>query len=335
MKILVTGGAGYIGSHLAKKLLENNYSLVIIDNLSTGFIEPINILQKEFALPAGGLEFVRGELSDKMFLEKFFQDHKIDAVMHLAAKIDAAESVNKPDLYYQENFQNGVNLIEAMTAAGVNKLIFSSSAAVYGEPKYLPVDENHPTNPLSPYGRTKLDFEKYLSHVENLKHVILRYFNVGGADPEGWLGKSHLESTDLIENIFKVVLGQKSYLPIFGRDYKTPDGTAIRDLIHVDDLAEAHLLALREIDKVSGEIFNLGSEKGFSVSEIIGQASRVTGKEIPTQDMPKRPGDIAVSVASSSKAKQNLGWNPRYSSLDSIIRTDWRWRKDHHFGYTK
>ena len=329
-KILVTGGAGYIGSHIAKKILEEGFSVIVIDNLSTGFIEPINILQKEF----NGLEFVRGELSDKMFLEKFFHDHKIDAVMHMAAKIDAAESLRMPKLYDQENYLNGINLIEAMTVSGVNKLVFSSTAAVYGDPQYVPIDEKHPTNPLSPYGQTKLDFENYLAKVKNLKYVILRYFNVGGVDIDGSLGKSHLSSEDLIENIIKVALGDKESLSIFGRDYDTPDGTAIRDFLHVDDIAQAHLLALKQLDQLSGQIFNLGSETGFSVQEIIDKAIAVIGKNIVTKNESRRSGDIAVSVASAQKAKDLLGWDPQYSNLETIIQTDWNWRKARPFGYT-
>jgi UDP-glucose 4-epimerase len=331
MKILITGGAGYIGSHIALKLLKKGYLVIAIDNLSSGFIEPIKILSKKF----NNLEFIRGDISDKEFLEKFFKNQKIDAVMHLAAKIDTAESVKKPELYHRENYLNGINLIEAMTLAGVNKIIFSSTAAVYGNPQYIPIDENHPTLPLSPYGQTKLDFEKYLTKTKNLQYIILRYFNVGGADPEELLGKSHLKSKDLLESLIKVALGQKEYLPIFGRDYKTADGTAIRDFLHVDDIAEAHLLALEKIDRLSGKIFNLGSEKGFSVQEVVDKANSIIGKDIAIKNMARRPGDIAISVASSAKAKKILGWNPNYSNLDSIIQTDWNWRRTHPLGYTE
>lgn len=331
MRILITGGAGYIGSHIAKRLLKEGFSVVIVDNLSTGFIEPINILSKKF----DNLKFIKVDLSDKERLEKIFAEQKIDAVMHLAAKIYANESTLKPDLYHRENYLNGINLIEAMTAAGVNKLVFSSTAAVYGNPQYIPVDEDHPTNPLSPYGQTKLDFEHYLAKVKNLKYVILRYFNVGGADIDGLLGRSHLNGEDLIENVIKVALGNKEYLPIFGKDYKTPDGTAIRDFLHVEDIAQAHLLALKQIDQLSGEIFNLGSETGFSVQEIVDKAIAVIGKEISARDENKRSGDIALSVASAKKAKDILSWDPQYSNLEMIIRTDWEWRKVHPFGYTK
>jgi len=328
--ILVTGGAGYIGTHLIKNLLKSGYSVIVFDNFSSGFLEPMEIL--------GGnspLELIKGDLAGLDSLRKVFSEHKVDAVMHLAAKIDAAESVEKPEIYHQENYLNGINLVEAMTENGINKLIFSSTAAVYGNPKYSPVDENHPTNPESPYGKTKLDFERYLEQVTNLQYVILRYFNVGGADQEGMLGKSHLKSQDLIENIIKVALGQKEVFEIFGKDYSTPDGTAIRDFVHVEDITEAHLLSLENLSKFSGEIFNLGSERGFSVKEILDQATLTIGKEIPTIVTERRAGDIAVSVASSKKAKEILGWHPEYSNLETIFTTDWNWRKAHPFGYTK
>ena len=202
MKILVTGGAGYIGSHTIKNLLKQDFDIIGLDNLSSGFIEPIEIIKKKFGSSAGEFEFIRGDLSNKELLKEIFQKNQIDAVIHLAAKIDAAESVQKPELYHQENYINSINLVEAMTLAGVNKLVFSSTAAVYGDPEYTPIDENHPTRPTNPYGQTKLDFEKYLAKVENLKYITFRYFNVGGSEPAGLLGKSHLQSQDLIEKYF-------------------------------------------------------------------------------------------------------------------------------------
>ncbi len=333
IKILITGGAGYIGSHIAKNLLEDNYEVVILDNLSTGDITPIKILKTKF----NNLEFIKSDLNNKEKLDEIFDNCKIDAVFHLAAKTDVAESVEKPELYHQENYLNSINLIEAMTAGGVNKLVFSSTAAVYGNPQYTPIDENHPTEPTNPYGQTKLDFEKYLERVENLQFLILRYFNVGGSDPTGLIGKSHLGSEDLLENIMKVTLGQKNILQIFGSDYNTTDGTPIRDFLHVEDVASAHILALENIENPpadgSGEIFNLGSEHGFSVKKIVDKAGLIVGKEIHTEVVERRSGDIAVSVASAQKAKEKLGWNPQYSDLDSIIRTDWNWRKRNPFGY--
>lgn len=328
--ILITGGAGYIGSHLVKNLLRTGCSVIVFDNLSSGFIEPIEILRENFPL-----EFIKGDLNDKDLLKKVFSENDIGGVCHLSAKIDAAESVEKPDLFHQENYLNGINLVEAMSEAGVNKLVFSSTAAVYGNPSYTPIDENHPTNPTNPYGQTKLDFEKYLSEVQNLQYIILRFFNVGGSDPEGMLGKSHTKSQDLLENIMKVVLGEKPTLEIYGKDYPTPDGTAIRDFVHVQDIVEAHLLALEVLEQQKGEIFNLGSEKGFSVKEIIDQVALLTNQTVPVVFKDRRPGDIAISVASSKKAKEKLGWHPENSNLEKILSTDWNWRKAHPFGYTK
>jgi len=328
-KILVTGGAGYIGSHVVKNLLKEDFSILVIDNLSSGFIEPIEILKSKYK----NLEFIKVDLSNKDLLEEIFAKEKIDAVMHFAAKVSVQESVDNPDLYHQENFLNSINLIEAMSNAGVEKFIFSSSCVVYGTPQYTPIDEKHPTNPESPYGQTKLDFEKYLQKVSNLKSVIFRYFNVGGSDPEGRLGKSNIEREDLIANIIKVALGQKQILSIYGGDYDVQDGTAIRDFVHVEDISQGHILALEKIDQVFGEIFNLGSGVGFSVKEIIDKASIIIGKEIPTEMVERRIGDIPVSVASAQKVKEQLKWNPQYSDLDSIIRTDWNWRKKYPFGY--
>ncbi|OGD56860.1 UDP-glucose 4-epimerase GalE [Candidatus Berkelbacteria bacterium RBG_13_40_8] len=327
-KVLITGGAGYIGTHTLKQLLQENFSCVVLDDLSTGFLEPIQLLKTKYPF-----EFIKGNLQEKDTLQKIFKNHQIDTVIHLAAKINVSESILKPQLYHQENYLGGVNLVEAMTEAGVQKLIFSSTAAVYGNPKYTPIDENHPTQPLTPYAQTKLDFEKYLERIKNLQYIILRYFNVGGSDPEGILGKSHLKSEDLIENIMKVALSQKENLEIFGSDYNTSDGTTIRDLIHVEDVAQAHVLAFKKMAELSGQIFNLGSESGTSLREIIDKASIIIGKKIPTKMTERRPGDIAVSVASAKRAKKLLGWKPQYSNLEKIVQTDWNWRKTHPLGY--
>ena len=330
-KILVTGGAGYIGSHTVKNLLKEGFSIIALDNLSTGFIEPMETIKKEI----GDFEFIRGDLGDKELLEKIFHENQIEAVMHLAAKIYVDESVREPELYHQENFIKSVELIEAMTKAGINKLIFSSTGSVYGNPQSTPIDEKHATHPTNPYAQTKLDFEKYLERVENLQIIILRYFNVGGSDPTGRIGRSHLTSQDIMENIFKTALGQKKSFQFFGTDYPTPDGTAIRDYIHVEDISQAHILALKKFGQFSGEVFNLGSETGFSVREVINKATLVIGREIPHEEGERRPGDAAISVASAAKAKEKLGWNPQYSDLDQILLSDWRWRKVHPFGYTK
>jgi len=329
-KLLVTGGAGYIGSHIVKALLEKNYQVLVVDNFSTGHLEPLQNLQKKY--PA--LSYVKADLSDQEKIKEIFSKYEIDAVIHLAAKIEVNESVKNPGLYHQENFVNSINLVEAMSEAGVNKLIFSSTAAVYGNPKYSPIDENHSTLPLNPYGQSKLDFEKYLHKCQNLKYVIFRYFNVGGSALDSSIGKSHLQSQDLIENLIKTALNQKEYFEIFGSDYDTNDGTAVRDLVHVEDVAAAHLLALKKIDFYAGQIFNLGSEEGFSVKEIVSKAQEITGKKINLKYSPRREADISVSVASAKKAQNELGWKPQNSNVDSIISSDWRWRKKHPFCYT-
>jgi len=333
-KILLTGGAGYIGAHIVKDLLKEGHEVTVVDNLSSGFIKPIQILQKKYERQSqSNLDFHKGDLRDKDFLRDIFSKNRINAVIHLAAKIDAGESISHPELYNQENYLNSINLVEAMTAKGVNKIIFSSTCAVYGEPKYIPIDEQHPTNPNSPYGETKLDFENYLKKTQNLEYAIFRYFNVGGADPEGLVGRSHLGFNDLLENIMKVALGQKNNLEIYGADYDTEDGTPIRDFIHVEDISAAHIIGLKNLEKIKGAIFNLGSETGFSVKEVVVTAENVLGKTIPIKIAQRKEGDVRSSVASAQKAKSILGWQPQYSDLETIIKTDWNWRKKHIDGY--
>lgn len=328
-KILVTGGAGYIGSHVVKKLLEEKYEVLVIDNFSTGFVEPLEILRQKY----DGLSYINCDLADKEKLTEIFEKNHFDVVIHLAAKIDVAESVLKPEFYAQENYINSVNLVEAMTTAGVNKIIFASTAAVYGDPQYTPIDENHPLNPMSPYASTKLDFEKYLSKCQNLKYVVFRFFNVGGSDTNGLIGKCHTGSQDILENLMKVATNKKEKFEIFGDDYDTPDGTAVRDLIHVEDIAEAIGLAVLKIDRISGETINLGSEKGFSVKEILLETERITKISIPIEIKKRRLGDISISVASASKALKLLGWLHQRSNPNTIISSDWNWRKDHVMGY--
>lgn len=331
-KILLTGAAGYIGSHLCFKLLKEKYTVIGLDNLSTGFLEPISILKNAF----DKFEFINIDLADEEKLAEIFKKNKIECVIHLAAKIDVAESLQNPDLYFTENYQNSVRLVDKAVESGVNKFIFSSTAAVYGNPIYTPIDENHPTKPLSPYGQTKLDFEKYLGKFKNLNYVIFRYFNVGGSDSSGLIGKSHIKSNDLIENIIKTILGQKTEFKIFGSDYKTKDGTPVRDLIYAEDVANAHFLALQEMDKYKlNTIFNLGSESGYTVLEILRQAEKIAEKTIPIKKEPRREGDIAVSVATSQKAKSRLNWQISPKNLEKIITTDLNWRKLHPLGYNK
>lgn len=328
-QILVTGGAGYIGSHIVKNLLKEGEKVIILDNLSAGFIEPIQILQKKYQ----DCEFIKGDLADKELLKKIFSENKIETVIHLAAKINARESVLEPDMYTRENYLNSINLVEAMVASGVKKIIFSSTCAVYGEPKYIPIDEQHPTKPINPYSQTKLDFENYLKKVKNLQFLIFRFFNVGGSDPQGLIGKAHIVESDLTENIMQVALDQKDLLEIFGNDYPTEDGTPVRDYIHVEDISQAHISGLKNLKKLDGEIINLGSEKGFSVKEVIITAENVVGKTIPVKIGQRKEGDVANSVASAQKAKSILDWQPQYSNLETIIKTDWNWRRKHPDGY--
>lgn len=330
-KILVTGGAGYIGSHVVKKLLEEGLQVVVLDNFSTGYVEPLEILADRFK----GLKYVEADLTKKKQVDAIFKSFDFKSVIHLAAKIDVAESVKKPHLHHQVNYTGSINLLEGMMKKGVNEIIFSSTAATYGDPKYTPIDELHPTQPQSPYAETKLKFENYLHKKQNLNYVIFRYFNVGGSSEDSLIGKSHLQSQDLIENIFKVALGQKDFFEVYGSDYDTKDGTSVRDFVHVEDVVSAHLAALKKINKISGHIFNLGSENGFSVSEIINKMMNMLDKKIPTKYCSRRPGDLSVSVASAKKAQNLLGWRPNKSNIDTIIASDWRWRKDHPFGYTK
>jgi len=329
-KILVTGGAGYIGTHIAKNLLKEGFKVIILDNLSTGFIEPVQLLQKKYKT----LEFIKGDLADKDLLKKIFSKN-IEAVIHLAAKVNVRESIQQPDIYTRENYLNSINLVETMVSRGVNKLVFSSTCAVYGEPKYIPIDEQHPTKPINPYSQTKLDFENYLEKVKNLQFLIFRFFNVGGSDPEGLIGKAHLINPDLTENIMEVALDQRDHLEIFGDDYNTEDGTPVRDYIHVEDISQAHISGLKNLKKLDGEIINLGSEKGFSVKEVIITAENVIRKTIPIKMGQRKEGDVACSVASAKKAKDMFGWQPQYSNLGTIIETDWKWRRKHPAGYLK
>lgn len=333
-KILVTGGAGYIGSHIVKHLLKSGYRVLVIDNLSAGFSDAIDLIKSKY----GDIDFLQLDLADKEKVNEVFKKNQIDAVIHLAAKIFVDESVKKPELYHQENYLNSVNVLNAMTNSGVKNIIFSSTAAVYGDPKYVPVGEKHPTNPLSPYAQTKLDFERYLEKTTNLNFIVFRFFNVAGSDLEGFLGKSHTKSNDLIENIMKVALHQKEHIKIYGNNFSTPDKSPIRDFIHVEDVARAHVLGLRKIlnplESVR-EIFNLGTDSGFSVREVIDKATTVIGEEIPTVLEAPREGDLGISIADNNKAKIQLGWKPEVVDLGKIIESDWLWRKDHPMGYIK
>lgn len=331
MKILVTGGAGYIGGTVAGLLASKGHEAVVYDNLSHGRLD---------LLPAG-VKFVEGELADRHKIENIFNEAKTagqpyDGVLHFAALIEAGESMKVPETFFRNNTASTLALLEAMLACGVNKLVFSSTAAVYGEPEVVPIREDAKLQPTNAYGESKLLVEHmlgWMNRIHGLRCASLRYFNVAGA-PEGpdgiTRGEAHEPESHLIPLILDVALGRRQSIKVFGEDYPTPDGTCIRDYIHVSDLADAHLLALAALDKQSRLIYNLGNGKGFSVREVIESARRVTGHPIPAEICPRRPGDPAVLVASSEKAIAELGWKPRYVELDEIVRTAWVWHQKRH-----
>ena len=316
--ILVVGGAGYIGSHMVKLLLEREYEVATFDNLSTGYRDAV----------LGG-EFILGDLADKTQLDTLFRANRFDAVMHFASFIQVGESVREPAKYYANNVTNTLNLLDTMHAHGVTKFIFSSSAAVYGEPISVPIDEHHPKQPLNPYGRTKWIIEQALQDYDRaygLRAISLRYFNAAGADPDGKLGERHEPETHLIPLVLQAASGRRPHINVFGRDYDTPDGTCIRDYIHVSDLCEAHWLALQKLlDGANTASYNLGNGNGFSVQEVIDVARKVTGRAIVILDGPRREGDPARLVAQANRSRQDLIWQPAHNDLDSIITDAWRW----------
>ncbi len=320
-KVLVTGGAGYIGSHTAKELLKQGFEVVVIDNLSSG--------KKEFV--RGG-QLVIGDLLDKDAVRRVFRSGDIAAVLHFASLIQVGESYLDPRKYYGQNLISSLNLLEAMLEAGVKNLIFSSSAAVYGVPRQIPIPEDHPLLPINPYGQTKFFVEKILQDYDRaygLKFISLRYFNAAGADPGGELGEMHNPETHLIPNILSAILGKKEYLEVYGTDFPTPDGTAVRDYIHVTDLSSAHVLALQRLLASSqSEFINLGTNKGYSVREVIVKTEEITGKKVPSRHKSRREGDVPVLLASKEKAERLLGWKLRYSEIETIIATAWEWHKN-------
>ena len=324
--ILVVGGAGYIGSYMCKYLSKNGYHPVILDNLIYGHRE---------AVKWGS--FFKGSMDDSALLDQIFSEHQIAAVMHFAAFCYVGESVLQPARYYRNNVANTLNLLEFMNKRGVRSFIFSSSCATYGEPVEIPITENHTQNPINPYGRSKLMVEQIMedfSHAYKSECVSLRYFNAAGADPDGELGEDHNPETHLIPLVLKTAIGKREMINIFGDDYPTKDGTCIRDYIHIDDLAQAHLLALeRLLSGLSGGCFNLGNGSGHSVMQLIETARKVTGKTIPSKVVDRRPGDPAVLIGSSEKAIKTLGWHPRFPELETIIETAWKWHKNHPNGY--
>jgi len=320
MKILVCGGAGYIGSHTVKSLLREGHEVIIFDNFSSGKEE----------LVIGG-EVIRGDLDDKEPIREVFKARKIEAVLHFASLIQVGESYLNPQRYYTHNLSTSLNLFEAMLEADVKKIIFSSSAAVYGAPQEIPITESHPLNPINPYGHTKLFVERILQDYEKaygMRFISLRYFNAAGADPDAELGELHDPETHLIPNILQFLLGKKDSFQVYGTDFPTPDGTAIRDYIHVTDLADAHVLALRKLlTSGDSDAINLGASRGFSVLEVVKKVEEMTGLRVSFRAKPKRLGDVPVLLASKVKAEQRLGWRLRYSGLETIVETAWRWHK--------
>ncbi len=320
MKILVVGGAGYIGSHMVKLLASEGHAVTTLDNLSQGYRDAVHYG-----------EFVQADLGDKSKLDSLFAVMNFDVVMHFASYIQVGESVVHPAKYYENNVTNTQNLLDAMVKHGVMHFIFSSTAAIFGEPEYTPIDELHPARPINPYGRSKLFVELMLEDYDRaygLKSTCLRYFNAAGADPAGELGERHIPETHLIPLVLQAASGRRESIKVFGRDYDTPDGTCIRDYIHVTDLCEAHLHAIIKLRQTAVSTkYNLGNGSGFSVQEVIDAAERVTGKPIKVDDAPRREGDPAVLVARSTLAMEALGWQPHYSDLDTIIAHAWQWEQ--------
>ncbi len=325
--ILVTGGAGYIGSHVVKELLRQGHQPIIYDNLQTGHRKAV-----KDAL------FIEGDLADQERLKETFHSYPIEAVMHFAGDCLVGESVKDPLKYFNNNVINSLQLLEFIEENNIKIFVFSSSAAVYGEPEKIPITEEHPCIPTNPYGETKWIFEKVLQAFQDLgklNYIPLRYFNAAGADPEGKLGEDHFPETHLIPLVLKAALNGDS-VPIYGTDYNTPDGTCIRDYIHVTDLAQAHILALNKLEKGEiSEIYNLGNGNGYSVREVVETARKVTGKKIVSIESSRRPGDPARLVASSEKIRKKLGWVPKYPDLETIIETAWKWHRNHPNGYGK
>ncbi|KAF1304259.1 MULTISPECIES: UDP-glucose 4-epimerase GalE [Enterococcus] len=329
MAVLVLGGAGYIGSHAVDQLIEKGYDVVVVDNLLTGHKQAIH--------PAA--RFYEGDVRDKPFLQQVFEKEAIEGVIHFAASSLVGESVEKPLMYFNNNVHGMQVLLEVMQENDVKHIVFSSTAATYGEPEEVPIRETTPQKPKNPYGESKLMMEKMMKWCDNaygMKYVALRYFNVAGAKADASIGEDHNPETHLVPIILQVALGQRKQLAIFGDDYDTPDGTCVRDYVQVEDLIAAHILALEYL-KAGNEsnAFNLGSNHGYSVKEMLDAAREVTGKEIPANVAPRRAGDPGTLIAASDKAQEVLGWKPQYTDVKAIIQTAWDWHVSHPNGYEK
>lgn len=325
MRILVTGGAGYIGSHTVRKLQAAGYEFFIYDNLSTGH---------RGAVPASRL--IVGELSDARRLLQVLLEQRITSILHFAGSAYVGESVREPAKYYQNNLVNTLNLMECMRQLQIGRMVFSSTTATYGVADSLPLTEESPQHPISPYGFVKLAIETALrdySSAYGWSFVSLRYFNAAGAHPQGDIGEDHTPETHLIPLAIQAALGQRPCIEVFGTDYPTPDGTCVRDFVHVDDLAAAHVLALERLSPGEGKFFNLGSGRGYSVREVIQMVEDVTGKRVPVQERPRRPGDPPALIASAAKATRELGWRPQHGDLRTIVETAWNWHRRHPHGF--
>lgn len=324
--ILVTGGAGYIGSHTVKQLVENGYEVAVFDSMELGHLESVQ-----------DVEIIQGDLRNPADINGAFLNREIEAVVHFAGYSAVGDSMVQPDEYFRNNVAGGLNLLDAMKMNSTNQIIFSSSAATYGEPQYMPIDEDHPQSPTNAYGESKLMFEKILKWYDTafgIKSISLRYFNACGADPSGKMGEDHRKEQHLIPLVLQTALGQRENIKIFGMDWDTPDRTCIRDYIHVADLSNAHILALQALEQ--GAIttaYNLGNGGGHSVRQVIETAEAVVGHLIPKVEAPRRPGDPARLVASSDKLHEELGWTPKYPELHTIIEHAWKWHSSHPNGY--
>ncbi|MBW4545070.1 MAG: UDP-glucose 4-epimerase GalE [Symplocastrum torsivum CPER-KK1] len=324
--ILVTGGAGYIGSHAVLALRDAGYEVVILDNLVYGHRDLVETALK--------VEIIQGDIGDRVLLDQLFKTREFAAVMHFAAYAYVGESVSHPAKYYRNNVVGTLTLLEAMCEAGIKNFVFSSTCATYGVPQQIPISENQPQQPINPYGMTKLMVEQILSdfdHAYGLRSVRFRYFNAAGADPQGRLGEDHEPETHLIPLVLLTAMGKRESISVFGTDYDTPDGTCIRDYIHVTDLAQAHILGLEHLLKGgSTEVFNLGNGKGFSIQQVIEAARVVTGRPIPVTLADRRPGDPPSLVGSGEKAQRILGWQPQYADLETILKHAWQWHQKRH-----
>jgi len=325
MRVLVCGGAGYIGSNMTAMLAAAGFEPVVFDNLSTGHRTAVQQAQ-----------FVQGDLANYELLINTLKKYKIEAVMHFAASIEVGESVQVPLKYYHNNVSNTQNLLSAMEAAGVVKLVFSSTAAVYGMPKQVPITEDATTEPINPYGQTKLTAEMmchYQSQTGRLRYATLRYFNACGAGNNGTIGEDHRPESHLIPRVIQAAMGKRSEIQIYGTDYPTPDGTCIRDYIHIDDLCRAHLLALNKLDESTELIYNLGNGRGFSVKEVIETVKQVSGKDFKVVEAECRAGDAPILTSDATKAKNELGWRPEWTELKKIVVTAWQWHNQYPDGY--